>query len=84
MAAVGGQAEVYLDGGVRRGSDVVTALALGAQAVFIGRPFYFALAAGGEAGVRRAFEIVTAELRTTMMLLGVPKVRRLSRRVVVP
>ena len=71
--AVDGRAEVYLDGGVRRrrGTDVVTALALGARAVFVGRPFLYALAAAGEAGVARAVEILRAETTTAMALLGV-------------
>jgi len=60
----------YLDGGVRRGTDVLVALALGARAVFIGRPYLFALAAGGEAGVARALELLAAELETAMKLLG--------------
>ena len=54
VGAVAGRAEVYLDGGVRRGIDVVTALALGARAVFLGRPILYALAADGEAGVSRS------------------------------
>jgi 4-hydroxymandelate oxidase len=77
--AVDGRAEVYLDGGVRRGTDVVTALALGARAVFIGRPFLFALAAAGEAGVARAVEILRAETTTAMALLGCPSVASITR-----
>jgi (S)-2-hydroxy-acid oxidase len=77
--AVDGRAEVYLDGGVRRGTDVVTALALGARAVFIGRPFLYALAAGGEAGVRRAVELLRDELETAMALLGCPTVAAITR-----
>ena len=79
VEAVAGRAEVYLDGGVRRGTDVVTALVLGARAVFLGRPFLFALAAGGEAGVARAFEILDQEVRTAMALLGAPTVSQLTR-----
>ncbi len=79
VAAVAGRAEVYLDGGVRRGTDVVTALALGAQAVFIGRPYLFALAAGGEAGVARCLEILELETRAAMALLGAPTVAELTR-----
>ena len=77
--AVAGRAEVYLDGGVRGGTDVVTALGLGARAVFIGRPFLYALAAAGEAGVARAVEIVRAETRTAMALLGCPSVASITR-----
>ncbi len=77
--AVAGRAEVYLDGGVRRGTDIVTALALGARAVFIGRPYLYALAAAGEAGVLRCVEILEAELRTAMKLLGAPTLAGLTR-----
>ena len=79
VQAVAGRAEVYLDGGVRRGTDVVTALALGARAVFIGRPYFYALAAGGLAGVARCVEILEAELRLALMLLGAPTVAALTR-----
>lgn len=77
--AVGGRAEVFVDGGIRRGVDVLTALALGAQGVFIGRPAVYALAAAGEPGVARALEIIAAELRTDMALLGVTDVGQLTR-----
>ncbi len=78
VQAVAGRAEVYLDGGVRRGTDVLVALALGARGVFIGRPAVFALAVGGEAGVSRALELLAAELRTDMALLGVSRLSELS------
>jgi isopentenyl diphosphate isomerase/L-lactate dehydrogenase-like FMN-dependent dehydrogenase len=68
--AVGGEAEVYLDGGVRRGSDVVTALALGARAVFIGRPVLHGLAFGGANGVQRVLEIIRGETENALALLG--------------
>jgi 4-hydroxymandelate oxidase len=74
VAVVGGRAEVYLDGGVRRGTDVLVALALGAQAVFVGRPMMFALAVGGEAGVTRAIDLLATEIRRDMALLGVNRV----------
>ena len=70
--AVGGRLEVYLDGGVRRGGDVVIALALGARGVFIGRPYLYALAGGGEDGVRRSLELLSVEMRNAMTLLGTP------------
>ncbi|MCI4348216.1 MAG: alpha-hydroxy-acid oxidizing protein, partial [Thermoplasmata archaeon] len=70
VAAVGARAEVYLDGGVRRGSDVLTALALGARGVGIGRPVLWALAAGGESGVSRLLSLLASELAVTMMLAG--------------
>jgi isopentenyl diphosphate isomerase/L-lactate dehydrogenase-like FMN-dependent dehydrogenase len=70
---------VYLDGGVRRATDVLTALALGARAVFVGRPYLYALAAGGEAGVARALEIMRVELETAMALLGVRRPDEVTR-----
>lgn len=77
--AVAGKAEIILDGGVRRGSDVVKALALGANAVALGRAYLYGLAAGGETGVRRALEIIDSELRRTMALCGCAKVSALTR-----
>lgn len=79
VAAVAGRAEVYLDGGVRRGTDVCTALALGASAVFCGRPWLFALAVGGEEGVVQALDVLRAELTTAMALLGTPTVADIGR-----
>ena len=60
--AVGDRAEVYLDGGVRSGADVIVALALGARAVFIGRPVCWGLAVGGEEGVSRVLDVLLDEL----------------------
>jgi isopentenyl diphosphate isomerase/L-lactate dehydrogenase-like FMN-dependent dehydrogenase len=68
--AVAGRAEVYLDGGVRRGSDVVTALALGARAVLVGRPVLYGLALDGEEGVRHVLELFRAETENALALLG--------------
>jgi isopentenyl diphosphate isomerase/L-lactate dehydrogenase-like FMN-dependent dehydrogenase len=76
--AVAGQAEVYFDGGIRRGSDILKALALGARACLIGRPLVYGLGAGGEAGAVRTMEILTAELRTAMGLAGCPAVSSLD------
>jgi isopentenyl diphosphate isomerase/L-lactate dehydrogenase-like FMN-dependent dehydrogenase len=70
VEAVAGHAEVYLDGGVRRGTDVVKALALGAQAVFIGRPALWGLAARGEEGARNVLELLREEIRLALVLLG--------------
>jgi isopentenyl diphosphate isomerase/L-lactate dehydrogenase-like FMN-dependent dehydrogenase len=70
VEAVGGRAEVYLDGGIRRGTDVAKALALGARAVFIGRPALWGLAADGEAGARHVLEILRDEIRLAQILLG--------------
>ena len=73
--AVGGDAEVYVDGGIRRGADIVKALALGARACLAGRPLAYGLGAAGEEGARRAVEILRAELRTALTLAGCPSVR---------
>ena len=78
MQAVAGRAEIYLDGGVRRGTDAIIALALGARGVFIGRPAVFSLAVGGEAGVSRALELLAGELRSDMALLGVSRLSELT------
>ena len=71
VEAVAGRAEVYLDGGVRRGPEVAIALALGARAVFTGRPFLYGLACAGEAGVAHGLAIVREEIERTFALLGV-------------
>ncbi|HLF68465.1 MAG TPA: alpha-hydroxy acid oxidase [Gaiellaceae bacterium] len=68
--AVGGRAEVYLDGGVRRGTDVVTALALGARAVLVGRPVMYGLAFGGAKGVEQVLGILRDEIENALALLG--------------
>ncbi len=79
VKAVNGQVDVLLDGGVRRGSDIVKALCLGARAVLVGRAYAYGLAAAGEAGVTRAIEILTADLKRTMTLLGCPSIQDLDR-----
>jgi isopentenyl diphosphate isomerase/L-lactate dehydrogenase-like FMN-dependent dehydrogenase len=68
--ACGGRVEVFMDGGVRRGSDVVKALALGARAVLVGRPVLWGLAVGGEEGVSRVLELLRAEVELALTLLG--------------
>lgn len=68
--AVAGRAEVYLDGGIRRGPDVLVALALGARAVFTARPFLWGLACAGEAGVGRVFEILREEIERSLAIIG--------------
>jgi 4-hydroxymandelate oxidase len=70
VAAAGGRTEVWVDGGVRRGLDIAIALALGARGVLVGRPVYWALAAGGQAGVERAFAILRDEFEIALALLG--------------
>ncbi len=78
-AAVGNRATVLVDGGIRYGTDVVTALALGADAVLIGRPFLYGLAVAGGAGVGAVLDILAAEIRQTLLLMGVAAVRDLGR-----
>ncbi len=68
--AVGKSCEIYLDGGVRQGQDMLKAVALGARAVFIGRPFLYALGVAGEAGVRRLLDIMRAEADSALGLMG--------------
>jgi L-lactate dehydrogenase (cytochrome) len=79
LAAVGDQAEVLMDGGIRRGGDVVKALALGARAVLVGRAYAWAVGAAGGPGVARAIEILRADLVRTMKLLGCESVASLDR-----
>lgn len=74
--------EVYLDGGIREGADVLKALALGARAVLIGRAQQWGLAVGGEAGVRNVLEILRRELQAAMMFCGVTDVERIERQLV--
>jgi len=76
--AVGEHAEVYFDGGIRRGSDILKALALGARACLSGRALVYGLAAGGDAGATRAMQLLTDELSLAMALLGCPSVRELD------
>jgi 4-hydroxymandelate oxidase len=68
--AVGGRCEILVDGGVRRGTDVLIALALGATAVQVGRPALWGLTVGGEAGARRVLELLQGELDLALALLG--------------
>jgi len=80
--AVGGRIEILMDGGVRRGSHVVKALALGASAVLVGRPYMFGLAAAGQAGVARVLEIFRTEIEQTMGLVGCPTVDDIGRDII--
>jgi isopentenyl diphosphate isomerase/L-lactate dehydrogenase-like FMN-dependent dehydrogenase len=78
VAAVNGQAEVLMDGGVRRGSDIVKAVCLGARAVLCGRGYAYGLAAAGQAGVTRALQILRADVERTLRLLGCPSIAALD------
>jgi len=78
VEAVDGRAQVLLDSGIRRGSDVVKAICLGARAVLCGRAYAYGLAAAGEAGVVRALEILRADLERTLRLLGCASIHELN------
>jgi 4-hydroxymandelate oxidase len=82
--AVQGRKPILLDGGVRRGTDIVKALALGARAVLIGRPYLWGLAVDGAAGVQRVIEILRDELEAAMALCGAPSLDRINRPLVWP
>lgn len=84
VAAVADEVEVYVDGGIRSGSDVLTALALGATAAFVGRPVIWGLAVGGAAGVTGVLSGLAEELAHTMTLCGVGDVRSVPRDTVTP
>jgi L-lactate dehydrogenase (cytochrome) len=81
--AVGDQAEVLVDGGIRSGLDVVKALALGARACLIGRPWAYAVAANGQEGVAHVLRILRGEMEVALGLTGVPDVRDLARSALV-
>ena len=78
IAAQAGGMTVMLDGGIRRGTDVLKALSLGAHFVFVGRPFLFAAVIGGEAGVQRALTLLRDEIDRDMALLGIRSLREIS------
>jgi 4-hydroxymandelate oxidase len=82
VAAVDGRIEVYVDGGVRRGADVLRALALGATGVLVGRPVLSGLAVGGERGVARVLNVIGTELAIDAGLAGVTDLRRVPRDLV--
>ncbi|KAJ0515083.1 putative (S)-2-hydroxy-acid oxidase [Helianthus annuus] len=79
VLTVQGRIPVLFDGGIRRGTDVFKALALGAQAVMVGRPIVFGLAAKGEYGVKRVIEMLKDELELTMALSGCPTLNDITR-----
>ncbi len=78
VSAVGSQTEVLMDGGIRRGGDIMKAICLGARAVLIGRAYAYGLAAAGEAGVTRAIEILRADVERTLRLLGCESIAQLD------
>jgi L-lactate dehydrogenase (cytochrome) len=84
VAAVRGQCEVLMDGGIRRGSDIVKAVCLGARAVLIGRAYAYGLAAAGYPGVTRALAILRSDVERTLRLLGCPSVAALNQSYVEP
>jgi isopentenyl diphosphate isomerase/L-lactate dehydrogenase-like FMN-dependent dehydrogenase len=79
VAAVNGRVEVLMDGGIRRGADIVKAICLGARAVLFGRAYAYGLAAAGQAGVARAIQILRTDVERTLKLLGCPSVAMLDR-----
>lgn len=79
VAAVNGQAQVLMDGGIRRGTDVVKAICMGARAVLIGRAYAYGLAAAGRPGVARAIQILRTDVERTLRLLGCPSITHLDR-----
>lgn len=79
-AAVGPDVEIIVDGGIQRGTDILKALALGADGVGIGKPFLYGLGAGGKRGVERCFDILHSELQRDLGLLGVASIAELKRR----
>ena len=83
VAAARGRLEIYLDGGIRRGADVVKAIALGAKAVFIGRPLFWGLAVGGEQGVVRVLDILREEIEITMAKCGRPTIASIDATTIV-
>ena len=82
VEAVAGRCEVYMDGGIRRGTDVLKALALGARAVLVGRPILWGLAVNGAAGARHVLELLRDELEMAMVLSGRPTVASIDRSLV--
>jgi L-lactate dehydrogenase (cytochrome) len=78
LEAVGSQIDVIFDGGIRRGADVVKAMAMGAKAVILGRGYAYGMAAAGDAGIERAIEIFRADIVRTLKLLGCPSIAQVD------
>jgi L-lactate dehydrogenase (cytochrome) len=76
--AIGNDLELIVDGGIRRGSHIIKAIALGADACSIGRPYLYGLAAGGQQGVERALQLLKEEIERNLTLLGCPSISALS------
>jgi L-lactate dehydrogenase (cytochrome) len=76
-----GDMTVMMDGGIRRGSDVIKALALGARCVFVGRPFNYAASVGGEAGVLHAIELLRSEVDRNLAMLGIDRILGVDRSI---
>jgi L-lactate dehydrogenase (cytochrome)/(S)-mandelate dehydrogenase len=81
---IGDRAEVYLDGGIRRGTDVLIALALGARGVFIGRPYLYGLAVAGQRGATDILSILREDMVRALILMGCPDVAALDRSWLIP
>ena len=79
-----GAVEVYVDGGIRRGTDALKAMAYGARAVFVGRSILWGLAVGGEAGVKYVLELLRQEFDLAMALSGCPRLTAITRDLVRP
>ncbi len=77
--AVDGRIEVLVDEGIRRGTDVLKALAMGARAVMVGRPYLWGLAVGGQSGVRHVLDLLASELSESMALAGCPTIASVNR-----
>ena len=82
MQAVENKLEVFIDGGIRRGTDVLKALALGAKAAMVGRPYVWALAAAGESGVSHAIEMLRDELDRALAISGCSRISEIDRGLV--
>ena len=82
VEAVAGRCEVYMDGGIRRGTDIFKALALGARAVLVGRPILWGLAVDGASGVQQVLSILHTELERAMKLAGCPTIATINRALV--
>src|SRR5690606_17485474 len=83
VQAVAGRTEIYIDGGIRSGQDVLRALSLGANAAFVGRAYMYGLGAAGQAGVARCLEILRQELESTMALCGLTDISDVGPDVIV-